>query len=290
MVGPVTGGEVLDLAYAPGDDPKQRLDLFLPAAPADRRATPAPVAVFVHGGVWAMGDRKEHANVGRAFAAMGCLAAVMSYRLAPAAMHPAQIEDVASAVNWLVAHAAEHGGDPCHILLAGHSAGAHLVMLLAWDPSWWQARDGEGLPLAGLAALSGIFDLAAPFGDVGQDTGKDYVARVFGPDTARWRDASPLMHLATAPAPILRPPVLLVMAEHDYPGIRTQTAHLAGALRAAGGEPVVADIPDRGHDELVARIGSDGDPTTAALSRWVAATTAAPSAATGRERGHRAPR
>ena len=63
------------------------------------------------------------------------------------------------------------------------------------------------------------------------------------------------------------------MAEHDYPGIRTQTAHLAGALRAAGVEPVVADIPDRGHDELVARIGTAGDPMTAALARWIAAAT-----------------
>ncbi len=102
MTGPVTG-EIPDLAYAPGDDPKQRLDLYLPSGSRSTpRASRAPVALFAHGGVWAMGDRKEHANVGRAFAAMGCLAAVMSYRLAPAAMHPAQIEDLASAVDWLV--------------------------------------------------------------------------------------------------------------------------------------------------------------------------------------------
>ena len=269
MAGPVSGREILDLAYAPGTDPKQRLDLFLPdRSPADPRLP--PIAIFAHGGVWAMGDRKEHMNVGRAFAAIGCLGAVVSYRLAPAAMHPAQIEDLARAVHWLTAHAAEYGGDPNRILLAGHSAGAQLVTLLAWDPRWWRAHAGDVLPLAGLAALSGIYDLAAPFGDHGQDTGKDYVARVFGPEPAIWREASPLTHLAAAAAQIRRTPILLAMGEHDYPGIRTQTAHFAGALRAAGVEPTVADIPDRGHDELVARVGTAGDPMTAALARWIA--------------------
>jgi len=265
--------ELLDLPYAESEDPKQRLDLFLPDAPrSGRRVPPVPVVVFVHGGVWAMGDRKEHANVGRAFAGMGCLGVVMSYRLAPAAMHPAQIEDLARAVDWLTANASDHGGDPGAILLAGHSAGAHMVTLFAWDARWWHAH-GEGAPpVAGLAALSGIFDLGAPFGDLGQDTGKDYVARVFGPDSRAWRDASPLTYLAEGP--IQSGPFLLAMAEHDYPGIRTQTTQILGALRAAGVEPIVADVPERGHDELVARIGTSGDPMTAVLRRWVDAVTA----------------
>jgi acetyl esterase/lipase len=256
-------------------DPNQTLDLHIPVRPAGPDSFPGtidetsrwPVLVFVHGGVWALGVRDEFANVGEALAARGILTAVLSYRLAPAAKHPAQIEDVASAVAWLTTHAAEYRGDAQRIVLMGQSAGAHLVTLLALEPRWLAAHRLGRERVGGVIAISGIYDLEEPFGDPGQDTGKDYVERVFGPRGPVWREASPVRHLAP-PRPDL--PLLLVMAEHDYSGIRDQTLKMEAAMGKAGWNPrPVVDVADREHDELVSRIGTAGDPATATIAGFV---------------------
>lgn len=257
-----------DLAYVPeSNDPKQRLDLFVPAGRGSARP-PFPVAVFVHGGVWAHGDRKQFENVGKALARHGILTAVMSYRLAPAAKHPAQIEDVANAVAWLAEHAAEHGGDPNRIVAIGHSAGAHLVSLLALDDHWLgEHHERPHARIAAVVALCGIYDLEEPFGDPGQDTGRDYVARAFGEPGPVWSQASPVRYLT----PKRDLPFLLIMAGSDYPGIRTQTTMMENAMRKAGWSPALRDIAGRGHDDLVSRIGADGDPTTDAIVEFARA-------------------
>jgi acetyl esterase/lipase len=255
--------EVADLAYVPDSaDPKQRLDLFVPKLETGVRA---PMAVFVHGGVWALGDRKEFTHVGKALAQRGIVTAVMSYRLAPAAKHPAQIEDVAQALTWLVAQGTGHGGDPKRIFLIGHSAGAHLVTLLALDGRWLGTRPEARQAIAGVIALSGIYDLEQPFGDPGQDTGKDYVARAFGAQDSSWREASPVRYLT----PQRDLPIFLVMAERDYAGIRTQTAMMERAMREAGWPPRARVIMARDHYDLVSRIGEDQDPTTDAIVEFV---------------------
>jgi len=255
--------EVADVSYAGDGDQKRALDLYY-----DRTYTdlPRPIAVFVHGGVWAMGDRQDGANVGRALSQAGAVAAVLSYRLAPANPHPAQIEDVAKAVAYLV-HQTEVRADSNRVFLIGHSAGAQLVSLLALDPRWLQAEGIDPKVVAGVAALSGIFDLEAPFGDPGQDTGKAYVERVFGPQGPIWRDASPIHHLAGADT---TRPFLLVMAERDYAGIRTQTETMHAALAQAHVPVELADIPGRDHYELVSAIGSPSDSLTALLGRFLA--------------------
>jgi acetyl esterase/lipase len=265
----LAGGEVIrelpDRAYETAD-PRQALDLYLPA-PDSTGASRPPIAIFVHGGVWAMGDRKLGANVGRALAESGIVAAVLSYRLAPAHRHPAQIEDVAAAVAYLVRNAAEVGADSNRVFLIGHSAGGQLVSLLALDPSWLTAEGIDPKVIAGVAALSGIFDLEAPFGDPGQDTGKDYVERVFGPQGPTWHAASPIRHLAGADT---TRPFLLVMAERDYAGIRTQTETMRAALAQHRVPVELADIPGRDHYELVNAIGSEGDSLTVLLRRFIA--------------------
>ncbi len=250
--------DLTDIPYVDGSaDPKQMLDLFVPKVQPGL-PNPFPVAVFVHGGVWALGDRKKFENVGKALARRGILTAVLSYRLAPASKYPAQIQDVASAVTWLAAHAAEHGGAPKRIVLIGHSAGAQLVSLIALDERWLRGHPETRHAIAGIIALSGIYDLEEPFGDPGQDTGKDYVARAFGARSPIWHEASPVRHLE----PRRNIPFLLVMAERDYAGIRNQTVMMEAAMRNAGWKPELMDIAARDHDSLVSEIGRDRDPTT----------------------------
>ena len=131
------GAVTRDVAYGP--DPRQRLDIYAPPGGADG----APVVVFVHGGSWATGDKAGYDWAGRALASRGYLAVLPNYRLVPEGIYPAMVEDTALAVAWTHANAAQLGGDPSGLAVAGHSAGAYNAMMVAYAPAF---LDAAGAP------------------------------------------------------------------------------------------------------------------------------------------------
>lgn len=150
----------LDLRYGAGEG--ETLDVFPPAT-----AGPAPVLVFVHGGYWRALDKRDFSFVAPAFNAAGALVVVPNYALCPAVSVEHIALQVAAAVAWVWRHAAEHGGDPGRIALAGHSAGGHLATLML-SCRWKEIDAAMPLqPLAGALAISGLYDLEplrhAPF-------------------------------------------------------------------------------------------------------------------------------
>jgi acetyl esterase/lipase len=122
-----------EIAY--GSDREQRLDVYGFRPGGARR----PVMVYVHGGGWQMGDKRfGMQDKPRFFNAMGHVFVSVNYRLARPGlpvgkrpMHPCQIRDVAAAIGWVSRNMATYGGDPSKITLMGHSAGAHLVTIVA---------------------------------------------------------------------------------------------------------------------------------------------------------------
>jgi len=165
---------------APADAEKHKLDLYLP-----HDKTRFPVLFFVHGGSWRAGDRSLYGSVGDRFAREGIAVAVPSYRLMPQNAHPAQIEDLAAAFNWVYRNIAQRGGDPARIYLVGHSAGAHLAALLALDGKYLNKFTLPRSSIRGVVAISGIFDVSKL---------ETFVTAPDAADASARRDASPIAH------------------------------------------------------------------------------------------------
>lgn len=115
-----------DIVYGNSGGVELKLDLARPVS-SDQ---PLPAVVLIHGGGWQMGDKSGFETIIEQFASFGYVAVSVGYRLAPEHPWPAQIEDVKCAVRYLRANAAQYGIDPEKFAAAGHSAGAHLALLL----------------------------------------------------------------------------------------------------------------------------------------------------------------
>ncbi|MBB5032405.1 alpha/beta hydrolase [Prosthecobacter vanneervenii] len=119
----------LDQPYAGTDNPKQKVDLYLPK----KRNTdkPLPVVALIHGGGWVHGDRLGYSATAIRIARTGDYATVaVGYRLTEEARWPAQVYDCKAAIRWVRAHAKEFNLDPDKIAVMGSSAGGHLSSLI----------------------------------------------------------------------------------------------------------------------------------------------------------------
>ena len=131
----------IGLKYGP--NARHRLDYFH----ADRPG--APLVVFLHGGFWSALDESAFSFPAPAFIDAGINYASVTYRLAPETSLSGIVADAHLAVAWLSAQAQQLGFDPNRIVIAGHSAGAHLAaMVMTSKPV-----------LKGALLISGVYDL-----------------------------------------------------------------------------------------------------------------------------------
>lgn len=204
-----------DLAY--GDDPRQRLDVYLPP----RGASGAPLVVFFYGGNWTTGNRSDYRFVGESLASAGLIVVVADYRLSPQVQWTTILEDCARATGWAFAQAGRLGASPQRVYLMGHSAGAYNAAMLALDPRWLARVQRQPGGLAGWIGLAGPYDFL-PISD--PDT-----RRAFGwPGTPA--DSQPLAHVsAAAPRGLLLAP----REDRRVDPVRN-TLGLAERLRRAG--------------------------------------------------------
>ena len=94
--------------------------------------TNVPVCVFLHGGGFVLGDLDSHDPLCRCLAnRSGAILVSVDYRLAPEHRYPAAVEDSSAALEWVAANAAELGGDPTRLAIAGDSAGGNLAAVAA---------------------------------------------------------------------------------------------------------------------------------------------------------------
>jgi acetyl esterase/lipase len=146
-----------------------------------RRAVPpegAPVLVYIHGGAWIMGDKRQQGiPMMHELARRGWVCVAINYRLSPRATWPMHIVDCKRAVGWVREHIAEYGGDPGFIAVSGGSAGGHLSSLLALTPN-------EPLWQPGFEEVDTSVDACLPFYGVYDMTGDTALSGAYGPGLA----------------------------------------------------------------------------------------------------------
>ncbi len=100
--------------------------------PLMRSNGPLPVVVYYHGGGWVIADLNTYEPSARALAEKsGAIVVSVAYRQAPEHPFPAAHNDSFAAYRWVTENAAQLGGDPARVAVAGESAGGNLAVAVA---------------------------------------------------------------------------------------------------------------------------------------------------------------
>jgi acetyl esterase/lipase len=233
-----------DVAY--GEDPLQRLDLYAARSRAEQKQ---PVVVFVHGGDFTGGDKRNGDNVAAYFARHGMLGVSMNYRLAPAATWPEQSLDVGQAVAWLGANAARYGGDASRMIVIGFSSGASVVASYIFDQSVQTTRNG----VVGAVLMSGGFGYGSR------------APAYYGEDAGKAAERQPRAHINDGTLP-----VLITVAEFDPPKWAAESLELAAAMCRRGSKcPPLLWLSGHNHISEAASIDTPDERLGQVILRFV---------------------
>ena len=250
-----------DIPY--GSLPEQLLDVYYPP----EGQGPWPLILYIHGGGWTLGNRRECALESILDALnRGYAIASLDYRLAPKVKYPEFLFDVKTAVRWARANAAEFDFDPARFAVMGDSAGAHLALLIGFTAGRPEC-EGEKYGWPGVSSavqavvdIYGPADLAAdnaawvaeagvptvPFADVTPADGAplDRMMACFTPDRDMLPFISPIAYVHRD-----LPPVLILQGESDPIVPKQHSIHLAARITEVCG-PERVDLrlyPERTH-------------------------------------------
>ena len=152
-------GYTLEKEQSYGDGPSMRMDIYFPKNHSNINED---IIMFVYGGSWRSGrlfsGKKEYYRfVGKFFSNEGFTTIIPDYRVYPEVKFPTFVEDVAKAVKWIHTNM-DLNKDNRRLILVGHSAGAHIVSLLALDPNYFNKVEIDRSVLRGWVGLSGPYN------------------------------------------------------------------------------------------------------------------------------------
>ena len=224
-----------------------RLDIYRPRAGCER----APVLVYIHGGAWVMGDKREQGlPMMLHLAARGWVCVTVNYRLSPRVRFPAHLVDCKRALAWVHEHIAEWGGDPSFVAVSGGSAGGHLaalVALTAGDPAYQPGFEDADTSVHACVPFYGVYDLTNRDGLRGVGFAR-FIERLVMPaplhqDPDAWCEASPMDRVHDD-----APPFCVVHGANDTLVPVGEARGFVELLRNRSRRPVVyAELPGAQH-------------------------------------------
>eukprot|EP01118_Nematostelium_gracile_P006641 TRINITY_DN2134_c0_g1_i3.p1 TRINITY_DN2134_c0_g1~~TRINITY_DN2134_c0_g1_i3.p1 ORF type:complete len:348 (+),score=68.60 TRINITY_DN2134_c0_g1_i3:116-1159(+) len=169
--------------------------------------------------------------------------------------HPEHAYDVAKSLRWVIENADKYNWDKNQIFLMGHSAGGHLVSLLALDPTYIEyaglGRDIDGL-IKGVIPISGVYNLDKLESNLFFRYW--YVRPAFHYE--HLKEASPITHARKT-----KFPWLLINASFDF-HLPKDAKELAAKLKQAGTQVETVIVPKTTHGTVIANIGTSKDTTS----------------------------
>lgn len=237
-----------DIAY--GSDPRQKLDPYRP----DKPRPDGKSVIFFYGGSWDSGSKSDYLFVAQALASNGYPVVIPDYRLYPAVRFPAFVDDGARAVRWT---ADRVGTDKVFVM--GHSAGAHIALMLAANTPYLGAAGVDRTKLGGAIGLAGPYDFL-PLKSA-------KLIETFGGANNPEIEA-----ITFAKTPL--PAALLIHGTADTTVYPRNSTNLAAAWRAAGAPVELRLYPDVGHVDVIAAFSgllSGRAPTRVDVLAWLGA-------------------
>lgn len=227
-----------DISYGPGGI-EHLLDIWRhhDLAPGRR----APVLIQVHGGAWAVGDKRVQAyTLMSRMVELGWICVSINYSKSPRCTFPTHLVDVKRAIAWVRENIADYGGDPDFIAITGGSAGGHLASLAGLtpnDPTFQPGFEHADTAVQAVAPYYGVYDFTdfANMHELMVPFLEHFVLKArFADDPERFRAASPISYVHGD-----APPFFVLHGAKDELIPSGQGRAFCAALRAAGA-PTVA--------------------------------------------------
>ena len=234
----------LESSVAYGALPRQKLDIYLPNADSDfdksSHQKPLKVVVFFYGGSWDSGNRADYKFVGEALASQGFIVVIPDYRVYPDVLFPGFMADPAMAASWVKQHIAQYNGDANQVFLAGHSAGAHIAVMLGVNAEYLAQQSLKPADFVGIIGLAGPYDFLP--------LKSDRLRTIFG-SAAEQPKSQPINFVDGK-----SPPMLLAVGKKDGTVWPRNSYNLAQKIKNNNGLAQVITFENYGHIDMVAKL------------------------------------
>ena len=211
----------------------------------------APILLYVHGGGWIRGTRAKSYQLGSFTNQRNWMLVSTDYRPVPSTTIDGQVNDVVRAIRWVRKNIGRYGGDAKRIVIMGHSAGSHLVAMVA-------AKKVGGKLRGVISNDVQAYDMVA-YGGMRGSLPHVY-AKAFGSNPANWVKWSPVTYVRKGPKGGY-PPYLIMYSGSNYARRKVLAHGFARELKNKGAKVSLFDGKRYTHGSIASRIGSSPEVT-----------------------------
>ena len=218
--------EYKDVVYTTEDSVDLKLDIYHLKNLKEKR----PLLLFIHGGGYTKGNKRDYLVYTCAFAQKGYVTASLQYKFVNDVKFPAQLYELKEAVKWLKQNADSFNIDTSKIALIGGSAGAHLALMGAYtaDVKEFNEDSTVSYRVQAVVDLYGPVDLTTKYARE-HPTIENMFGKTYREDPEIYFKSSPLMYVSKDD-----PPTLIFQGTIDNLVPVSQSDTLAARLKRTG--------------------------------------------------------